>query len=110
LCVDAWAVQHPGEPSPQTIQSIAGHLLSLYSALVLDTPEQSCRDVIRRVTSRKGAYRWLTPPPFKGARTIVDISPTHVADDAHHWATDAWFAWRSHHGQVRTWYAELFAP
>lgn len=34
LTVDAYAVQHPGRPSPQSIQSVAVHLISL--CLILD--------------------------------------------------------------------------
>ena len=34
LTVDAYAVQHPGRPSPQSIQSVALHLISL--CLVLE--------------------------------------------------------------------------
>jgi hypothetical protein len=37
-CVDAYAVQHPGEPSGQAIQSVSAHLVSLYATLVLRLP------------------------------------------------------------------------
>lgn len=61
-CVDAFAVQHPGEPNAQAIQSVAAHLLSLYVTLELKAPPAASHRVINRVTARKGDYRWLTPP------------------------------------------------
>ena len=33
LLVDAYAAQHPGTPSPQSIQSVAVHLITLYGVL-----------------------------------------------------------------------------
>ncbi|HLF87607.1 MAG TPA: DUF5946 family protein [Anaerolineales bacterium] len=33
LIVDAYAAQHPGTPSPQSIQSVAVHLIALYGVL-----------------------------------------------------------------------------
>jgi len=109
-CVDAYAVQHPGAPSNQTIQSVAGHLVSLYATLVLRVPIESAPDLIRRATGRKGQFRWLTPPSFEGARTIVDVLRVRdrLADTARLWATDAWQAWRSHHDQIRAWHTELY--
>jgi hypothetical protein len=109
-CVDAYAVQHPGEPGEQTIQSVAGHLVSLYATLVLRLPIDSAHDLIRRVTARKGQYRWLTPPSFEGARTIVDVmrDRDRLARAARLWARDAWQAWQSHHDQIRAWHKEVY--
>ena len=33
LTVDAYAIQHPGKPSAQSIQSVCVHLISLYASL-----------------------------------------------------------------------------
>jgi hypothetical protein len=35
LTTDAFAVQHPGQPSPQSIQSVAIHLIALHAVLDL---------------------------------------------------------------------------
>jgi len=108
-CVDAYAVQHPGGPNEQAIQSVAGHLLSLYSTLVLEMPIDKAPGVISRVTSRKGHYRWL-PPPFAYTMTIVDtVKDRHrLGEVAHEWARAAWDAWRPHHEEVKMWHSDLF--
>ena len=36
MSVDAYAVQHPGRPSPQSIQSVAVHLISLCTMIEKD--------------------------------------------------------------------------
>src|SRR5437764_9967088 len=51
LCVDAYAVQHPGEPNEQAIQSVAGHLLSLYTTIELNAPVVASHRVLNRATS-----------------------------------------------------------
>ena len=108
-CVDAYAVQHPGEPNEQAIQSVAAHLLSLYSTLVLEMPINKASRVISRVTSRKGRYRWL-PPPSTHTMTIVYVVRNHHRLDevAREWARAAWDAWRPHHEEVKTWHSDLF--
>ena len=88
---------------------MAGHLLSLYSTLVLEMPIDKAPGVISRVTSRKGHYRWL-PPPFAYTMTIVDtVKDRHrLGEVAHEWARAAWDAWRPHHEEVKMWHSDLF--
>ncbi len=107
--VDAYAVQHPGEPNDQAIQSVACHLLSLYSTLVLKMPVEKAPGIITRAAGRKGHYRWL-PPPSAHTMTIVDVlrNRQHPGDAAHEWARAAWDAWRPHHEQIKTWHSDLF--
>jgi hypothetical protein len=38
LTVDTYAVQHPGRPTPQTIQSVTVHLISLSCVLERGSP------------------------------------------------------------------------
>src|SRR5450759_4052888 len=53
MCVDAYAVQHPGTPSPQAIQSVAVHLLNMHEYLVLGRPVTP-----PRLARHKGAFHW----------------------------------------------------
>lgn len=108
-CVDAFAVQHPGEPTEQAIQSVAAHLLSLYATLELNAPGAGSHRVINAVTARKGAYAWLTPP-IAFTVTVGDVlaSRDQLHDAAHKWARSAWDAWRPHHDQVKAWHSALF--
>jgi Family of unknown function (DUF5946) len=111
LTVDAYAVQHPGRPSPQTVQSAAGHLVSLYLVLELCKPSEEATRAIGVVTGRKGRYTWLDPPQSMGPITVADV---HGAQDgeAHlawvrKWTHSAWQAWRAYHDTVRAWANEL---
>jgi hypothetical protein len=109
-CVDAYAVQHPGEPNDQAIQSVAAHLLSLYATLELNAPRAASHQVINRVIARKGHYVWLTPP-LSFTVTVRDVLANrgHLQDAAHQWASCAWHAWLPHHNQIKAWYSALFA-
>ncbi|WP_419162525.1 DUF5946 family protein [Candidatus Palauibacter sp.] len=108
LTVDAYAVQHPGTPSPQTIQSVAVHLIALYAMLELGWPADRSSEV--RKEAKRGladAFAWLDPPQNLGAVTVVDVAAAASAADhqerVRKWARSAWDAWAAHHETVRGW-------
>src|SRR5438552_14745849 len=68
LTVDAYSVQHPGSSSPQTIQSVAVHLLGLYATLELNLSAQLATAMIGRA-SNSLQFQWLAPPANAGALT-----------------------------------------
>jgi hypothetical protein len=110
LTVDTYAVQHPGRPSLQTIQSVAVHLISL--CLLLEqkaTPEYAIR-AMRAAAAVSERFKWLPPPSSMGGMTVVNV---HGARDAEShakrvraWAEAAWSAWSQHHQTVRSWIPE----
>ena len=107
LCVDAYAVQHPGTPNPQAIQSVAVHLLNMYGYLIRGLPVAP-----PRLAGHKGAFRWLTPPAKTAARTVRDM-PTAadagaIAAAARAWVEATWAAWAEHHAQIAQWH-EVYA-
>jgi hypothetical protein len=105
LCADAYAVQHPGTPGPQAIQSVALHLVSLYGQLELGQSSEVAHCLMERGVRFKGRFHWLTPPTFKDARTIAFML-AHLDDPlpaAREWAASAWQAWAAHHDQIRAW-------
>jgi len=111
LTVDTYAVQHPGRPNPQAIQSVAGHLISLCLVLERRKSMAEATKAVGLVTRRKGHYMWLDPPCSMGAVTVADV---HMAQsiEAHlalvqKWAESAWSVWAPHHDRVRLWLAEL---
>ena len=59
MTVDAYAVQHPGTSSPQTIQSVVVHLISLCLMLVMQQAKRRHGD----------DFLWLDPPDSLGATT-----------------------------------------
>ena len=107
LAVDAYAAQHPGEPSPQTIQSVAVHLLSLYWILERGRSASEAARGRQRVAVRKSDFVWLAPPSSPGEITVVDVqaaaSPEAHLERAHDWARSVWDAWSEHHETVRRW-------
>ena len=103
-CVDAFAVQHPGTPNPQAIQSMAVHLLNMYGYLVRGLPVTP-----PRLAGHKGAFRWLNPPAKAAARTVRDVPLSGdagaIAAASRAWVEAAWAAWAEHHAQIAEWHA-----
>lgn len=67
LANDAYAVQHPGQPSPQTINSAGIHLIRLCLTIEHGLPSKHANEAVLAAGQRKKEYRWLEPPAFKGA-------------------------------------------
>jgi len=110
LTVDAYAVQHPGQPSPQSIRSVALHLISLCAIFEQGVEISAATRVIQQAATDKERFEWLPPPPSRGALTVAEV---HLAQDAqeharlvYQWAESAWTAWSDHHPKVRTWLAQ----
>lgn len=106
LTVDAYSVQHPGQPEGRTIRSVHVHLLSLY--LRLERNER--REVVNAAMAKTAglpadALDWLPPPANPGDITVLDV---HAAADAvahgervNAWAAAAWRAWELHHDKIK---------
>jgi hypothetical protein len=109
--VDAYCVQHPGEPNAQTIQSVIVHLLSLHLMLERGATAAQSIATMRRLTEAGLPLEWLPPPPSLGTLTIADVAAAtdRVAHEAvvARWARDAFAAWAPHHATVRRWLAAL---
>lgn len=107
LTVDAYAVQHPGQPSAQSIQSVAVHLIRLCLLLEHGLDVERANAAMLSAARHKARYHWLTPPDSRGEITAADVHRT--ASAAEHiarvraWAASAWTAWSEHHGTVRAW-------
>ncbi|PNY80144.1 DUF5946 family protein [Deinococcus koreensis] len=114
LIVDAYAAQHPGRPSPQTINSVAIHLMVLCGVL-----EHSFRpDQALWVRQRPGRpsrlpkhnrFHWLAPPAFTSILTVADVSrgetPARRSDLAEQWIREVWSTWAAaHRPQVENWF------
>lgn len=108
LTVDAYAVQHPGQPSPQTVQSVAVHLIGLCLVFERRFPLTAPAVVasLKRVADTR-TYPWLEPPSSLGELTVADVvtarSPEEHDERVRAWAESAWRAWADHHPRVRSW-------
>jgi Family of unknown function (DUF5946) len=112
LSVDAYAVQHPGIPSPQSIQSVAVHLIRLCLLLDKGVDLQRANDVIKAAAESGQNYVWLTPPASLGEITVADVYQAQDPDEheqrVRRWASSAWIAWSGHHATVRSWLPNRF--
>lgn len=107
LSVDAYAVQHPGRPGPQAIQSVAVHLIRLCLLLERGLPMQRANDAMLKASEREDLYVWLEPPASRGSVTVTNVVLA-TSVDAHmaavrRWAESAWQAWSAHHAIIRSW-------
>ena len=109
MTVDAYAVQHPGTPSPQTMQSLAVHLISLHLMFERGLPPAETPKIMQRATRDKGRFSWLEPPASLGELTVLHVhaapSPEEHLERVEAWARAAWSAWAAHHPTVRAWAA-----
>lgn len=107
LTGDTYAVQHPGTPSRQSIQSVAVHLISLYWALEHHHTAQMTTQAIYQALQHRGDFVWLKPPTLLGAMTILDIRAAHdfadLAERVNQWAASVWKAWSAHHETIARW-------
>lgn len=115
LLVDAYAVQHPGVPSDQSIQSVAVHLLALYGILDKElSPELALTIRLKAVnerTPKHGRFHWLIPPDFSGSITVADIAaqPTPAArtELLQRYIQEVWARWAAlHRDTIINWFEQ----
>lgn len=102
LTVDAYSLQHPGTPSPQTIRSANIHLIALCAAFEHGIAYDRIAPIMSRInTQHKDTFVWLEPPAALGAVTVLDVVAARDADEhqtlVHQWAESVWRAWSQHH-------------
>jgi hypothetical protein len=107
LTVDTYAVQHPGKPLRQSIQSVAVHLISMHMVLDRGVDARKATEAIRWAVSQKDRHVWLEPPSFQGGLTKLDVA--RATNRTEHtrlveaWARSVWNAWAGHHETIRQW-------
>ena len=109
LCVDAYAAQHPGVPSPQAIASVGVHLIRLHLMLERGLQPEKANAAMQWASRRKRAFTWLNPPSSLGELTVLYVrdarDPEEHIKRVGEWARSVWDAWSSHHETVRRWAA-----
>lgn len=108
LTVDSYAVQHPGDPTPQTIQSVNVHLAGLYLYLEKGVENRFISKVMSRMVDRfKGEFSWLEPPSNRGDVTVLDVVAVQNFQEHEEvvlkWVRSAWGAWREFHPVAKNW-------
>ncbi len=107
LSVDAYAAQHPGRPSPQTVQSVAMHLVRLILQIERGVRGERANDVMAKLREHRREFTWLEPPPSRGKLTVAHVVPC-VELDRHAAAVEAWAratleAWAPHRAMLERW-------
>lgn len=104
LTVDTYAVQHPGQPGRQAIQSVNGHLAGLYFVLVKNTSGKEATERISEILGKDLKFSWLEPPVPNGRKTVIDVlnatSQEEHERNVREWAEDVWTCWYKKHGQT----------
>jgi hypothetical protein len=107
LTVDAYAAQHPGRPSPQSMRSVGLHLVRLCLLLELGLPAEKANDAMVAAAKAKHAFTWLEPPRSLGPLTVAGIVGLRSAAEhkqaVRSWALAVWRAWSPRHEIVRGW-------
>jgi uncharacterized protein DUF5946 len=107
LTVDAYALQHPGVPSPHAIASVGLHLLRLHWVLELGWDSDRATKAMQRAAERKKELVWLEPPASLGTITVRSVheapGPEEHEQRVRAWAQEVWRAWSAHHGTIRLW-------
>jgi hypothetical protein len=110
LTVDAYAAQHPGTPSRQSIQSVGVHLIRLCLFLEHGLMEENANNIMLKAAKRKGAFFWLEPPASLGQLTIADVVKTRTSQEHKNavkaWSQSVWKAWRPHHDTIKMWLSQ----
>ena len=105
LVVDAYAVQHPGKPMRQAIQSVVVHLIGLCLSIEKGMEAKQVTQAIGRATQFSEKFVWLDPPGNMGSITVADAVKTKTLEEydrqGRAWARSVWEAWAVHHAQIR---------
>lgn len=109
MAVDAYAVQHPGSPSRQSIQSVGVHLIRLCLFIEHQLPAHKANAMMLAAAQNKAAFHWLTPPEERGKISVQDVHQAATVEayrqQVQCWAHSAWQVWAMHHAQIRQWLA-----
>ncbi|MFC2167451.1 DUF5946 family protein [Acidobacteriota bacterium] len=99
LTVDAYATQHPGQPSKKSVQSVYAHLVRMYYVFEEGLTSRSERiEKMKRFVESKPDLKWLNPPELATVLTIADVFKTESSEKhrecVYQWAKSVWEVWK----------------
>ena len=110
LTVDSYTSQHPGNDTPQAINSVGVHLSSLYMVLERNLPLGEAarfKQTLAKANKAQPLFEQLRPPPSFGPITVERIweatTPEQHSSIAREWASSVWQAWKPRHEKVKAW-------
>ena len=97
LTVDTYAIQHPGQPGRQSIQSVNVHLISLYTMLIDNATGEEATKKISEILAAEPKFEWLEPPVPNGLITVIDVLKAKGEEEhkqiVKEWANDVFGCW-----------------
>ena len=104
LTVDTYAIQHPGVPSKQSIQSVNIHLISLYAVLIKKLKGKQATKMIGEILKKEPRFEWLEPPVPNGQITVIDVLKATNKEEhgkiVEEWAGDVFNCWYSKYRDI----------
>lgn len=104
VAVDAFACQHPGKPERRAIQSVNGHLVSLYLFYEKKTVSKQASSAVKHLVEDENTvtgFTWLEPPSFKDSLTVADVLRAKSASEhkklVNDWGESVWNVWKVKH-------------
>jgi len=98
LTVDAYAVQHPGQPSKQSTQSVYAHLIRMYYIMEKGLNGKLAREKLIVFVESEPQLKWLDPPDVATSLTIADVFKAESYVDHEkfvtQWAESLWEVWK----------------
>lgn len=114
LSVDAYAAQHPGQPSPQSMKSVGVHLIRLFLTVERGFDVRESNRIMVAISKVKNRFGWLQPPSSLGRVTVADVAGATDVEEhrkaVHAWTQSVWEAWAEHHETIRERAALLDIP
>ncbi|MEO1148901.1 MAG: DUF5946 family protein, partial [Cyanobacteria bacterium J06638_22] len=105
ITVDAYAIQHPGTESSQTINSVNLHLASLYAYYRNHVEMGQLSQLKHYLAQRKDRFRWLPPPAHLGNITINTIWQADTAEQhcesVLQWGESVFNCWCDYHDYIK---------
>lgn len=113
VTVDAYAVQHPGQPERRSIQSVALHLMTLGMVCERELDPSDAPRLHKQMVHRP-EFSWLEPPSMEGRLTVADVLGARNVREhevrVRAWGLDVWKAWAPHHATVWGWVETTLGP
>ena len=104
LTVDTYAIQHPGQLSKQSIQSVNIHLISLYLILCKNFSGKVVTKILGEIIAKKPKFEWIEAPVPNGTKTIIDVLAANGKEEhetkVREWAENVWDFWYKKHGKT----------
>lgn len=107
VTVDTYAVTHPGNKERRAIQSVNGHLISLYCLFEKHMSGRQATQILKQVVENKtitDTFTWLEPPSFQGTKHVTDVLKERNFEEykelVRAWGRSVWQVWKEKHLQV----------